>query len=79
MVDKIVVERVRDKFNTVVEDNAHFGKGLGVVPQWSESGFSIMRDDVQLTFIHPTRTYISDGKVVHAKVIHANFLIPGPH
>jgi hypothetical protein len=79
IVDKIVVDHVRDKFNMVVEDNAHFGKGLGVVPQWSKSGFSIMRDDVQLAFIHPTRTYISDGKVVHAKVIHANFLTRGPH
>jgi hypothetical protein len=79
MVDKIVVEHIRDKFNTAVGDNAHFGNGLHVVPQWSESGFSIMRDDAQLAIIHPTRAYISDGKVVHAKVVHANFLIPGPH
>lgn len=78
-VDEIVVGHVRDKFNVAVEDNAHFGKGFGVVPQWSKSGFSIMRDDVQLAFIHPTRTYISDGKVINAKVIHANFLIQGPH
>ena len=78
-VDRIVVEHIRETFNTAVEDNARFSNGLRVVPQWSESGFSIIRDDVQLAIIHPTRAYISDGKVIHAKVIHANFMTPGPH
>jgi hypothetical protein len=79
MVDTIVVKHVCDKFSTAVQDYAQFGKGLHVIPQWSESGFSIVEGDVQLAIIHPTRAYISDGKVTHAKVIHANFLTPGPH
>lgn len=78
-VDTIVVEHIRDKFNTAVEDYARFGKGLRIIPQWSERGFSIVDCDVQLAIIHPTRAYVSDGKFIHAKVIHANFLAPGPH
>ena len=79
MVDTIVVKHVRSEFSTAVEDYARFGKGLHVIPQWSESGFSIVANDLQRAMIHPTRAYISDGKVIHAKVIHANFLAPGPH
>jgi hypothetical protein len=78
-VDKIVVEHIRDKFSAAVEENAHFGNGIQVVPQWGESGFSIMRGGAKLAIIHPTRAYISDGKDIHAKVIHENFVTAGPH
>jgi hypothetical protein len=78
-VDTIVVDHIRDKFNTAVDDYARLGKGLRIIPQWRERGFSVVDGDVQLAIIHPTRAYVSDGKHVHAKVIHANFLTPGPH
>ena len=74
------MEHVRDKFSGLaVADYAHFGIGLRVIPEWSESRFSIIRDGVQVAIIHPTSAYISDGRNIHAKVIHANFLTPGPH
>jgi hypothetical protein len=71
-VDKIVVKRLRDKFNKAVGDNARFADGVRIVSQWN--GFAIMRDNVELGFIYPTGTYISDGKIIYA-----NFLTSGPH
>jgi hypothetical protein len=78
-VDKIVVEHLRAAFIKAVEDNARFGKDLRTVPRWSECGFWIIRGGVSAAIIHPTRAYISDGKFIHAKVIHANFMTSGRH
>jgi hypothetical protein len=78
-VDQIVVDHARAEFNKAVTRNAKFGPGMRVIPQWGESRFSIARGDEQLALIHPTRAYISEGRNIHAHVIHANFLLPGSH
>lgn len=74
VIDEMALKYVRDKFVRAVEDNARFGEGLRVVLQWRERGFAIMRNDVRLGVIHATR-----AQIPRRDVIHANFLVPGPH
>lgn len=63
-----------DLFVRAVEDNARFGEGLRAFLRPRAKGFTIMRGDVRLAVIHASRVQIR-----HREVIHANFLIPGPH
>ena len=55
-------------------DNARFGERLRLSLRPRENGFVIVRDDVRLAIIHPTR-----AQIPHHEVVRANFLIPGPH
>ncbi len=74
VIDEVAVWYVGDKFITAVENNARFDESLRVVLRRHERGFAIMRGDVRLAMIHPTR-----AQIPHREVIHANFLMPGSH
>jgi hypothetical protein len=74
IVNEIALKYLRSRFIKAVKDNARFGEGVRVVLQPGERGFAIMRGDVRLAVIHATR-----AQIPHREVIHANFLMPGPH
>ncbi len=74
VIDEVAVWYVGDKFIGAVEDNSRFDESLRVVLRRHERGFAIMRGDVRLAMIHATR-----AQIPHREVIHANFLMPGPH
>jgi hypothetical protein len=74
IVDEMALKYVGGKFIRVMKDNARFGEDLRALLLRRERGFTIMRDDVRLAIIHPTH-----AQALHRDVIHANFLMPGPH
>ncbi len=73
-IDGIALRYARGSFVKAVADNALFGEGLRTFLRPREKGFAIMRGEVRLAMIHPTRAYVA-----HRKVIEANFLTPGAH
>lgn len=74
VIDEMTLKYVSDKFVEAVKDNARLGDGLRAFLRQPDKGFAIMRDDVRLAVIHPTR-----AQVLHREVIYANFLTAGPH
>jgi hypothetical protein len=74
IVDEMALKYVGGKFIRAMKDNARFGEDLRALLLRRERGFTIMRDDVRLAIIHPTH-----AQTLHRDVIHANFLMPGPH
>ena len=74
IVDEMALKYVGGKFIRAMKDNARFGEGLRALLLRRERGFAIMRGDVRLAIIHPTH-----AQIPHREVIHANFLMPGPH
>jgi hypothetical protein len=74
VVDEIAFSYAGGEFMRMVDDNAHMGDGLRAFPRRREQSFAIMRGDVRLATISPTRT-----RIPHREDICANFLIAGPH
>jgi hypothetical protein len=74
VIDEMAVKYVGDKFIRAVAENACFGEGLRAFPRRRERGFAIMRGDVRLATI-----YASHAEIPHRGVVHANFLMAGPH
>ena len=74
VIDEMALKCVGDKFLRAVEDNARFGEGHRASLRRRERGFAIVRGDVQLAILHPSRARILNGGVVYG-----NFLKPGPH
>lgn len=74
VIDQMVMQYVGGRFVKAVADNARFGEGLRAFLRQREKGFAIMRDDVRLATIYPTRAHIP-----HREVVHANFLMAGAH
>ena len=74
VADELVLKHDGDRFIKAMKDNAHFGKGLRTLLRQNERGIAVMRGEVRLAIIHPSR-----AQIPHQKVIYANFLIPGPH
>ena len=74
IVDEIALKYVGGRFIRALKDNARFGDGLLALLQQREKGVAIMRGDMRLAVIHPTR-----AQIPHREVIRANFLMPGPH
>jgi len=74
VIDEVAVWYVGDKFIRAVEDNTRFDENLRVVLRRHERGFAIMRGDVRLAMIYATH-----AQIPRREVIHANFLMPGPH
>ena len=74
MADELVLKHDGGRFIKAMKDNARFGKGLRSVLRQNERGIAVMRGEVRLAIIHPSR-----AQVPHQQVIYANFLVPGPH
>ena len=74
VVDEIAFTSARGEFLRAVDDNAHMGDGFRAFLRRHEKGFAIMRGDVRLATINPTRT-----RIPHRKDLCANFLVAGPH
>jgi hypothetical protein len=74
VADELVLKHDGGRFIKAMKDNARFGKGLRSVLRQNERGIAVMRGEVRLAIIHPSR-----AQVPHQQVIYANFLVPGPH
>jgi hypothetical protein len=72
--DELVLKHGGNKFIKAVRDNARFGNGLRTSLRQYERGIAVMRGEIRLAIIHPSR-----AQVPHQEVIYANFLVPGPH
>lgn len=72
--DELLLKHDGGKFIKAMKDNARFGKGLRSVLRQNERDIAVMRGEIRLATIHPTR-----AQIPHREVIYANFLAPGPH
>ena len=74
VIDEMTLRYASDKFMAAAAGNGRFGEGLRASLRRGEMGFVIMRDNVRLGLIRPTRAYVPG----HDAVV-ANFLTPGSH
>lgn len=73
-VNEIAFTYASTKFFKAVDDNVHISDDFYLSPRRYEKGIAIMRGEVRLATITPTR-----ARIPHRRDIEANFLIAGPH
>jgi hypothetical protein len=74
VADELILKHAGEMFIKAMKDNAHFGKGLRALLRQNERGIVVMRGEIRLAIIHPSR-----AQIPHQEIIYGNFLVPGPH